>query len=74
MIHLGPAQELGRVAVELIMGRITATTHGDEPADQAVLLTPILTVRESTGPAPALSADHEPGRIGKEFKRNPCTS
>jgi DNA-binding LacI/PurR family transcriptional regulator len=44
----GPAQELGRVAVDQIMRRITAS----EPADELVLLTPVLTVRQSTGPAP----------------------
>jgi DNA-binding LacI/PurR family transcriptional regulator len=44
----GPAQELGRVAVGQIMRRIGAA----EPADELVLLTPVLTVRQSTGPVP----------------------
>ncbi|HKN98154.1 MAG TPA: LacI family DNA-binding transcriptional regulator [Pseudonocardiaceae bacterium] len=48
----GPTQELGRVAVEQVMGRITAAADGKEPADEIVLLNPVLTVRESTGPAP----------------------
>ncbi|KAA2252204.1 LacI family transcriptional regulator [Solihabitans fulvus] len=48
----GPAQELGRVAVEQTMGRIAALDRGEEPRDELVLLTPVLTVRESTGPAP----------------------
>jgi DNA-binding LacI/PurR family transcriptional regulator len=48
----GPAQELGRVAVGQIMRRITAAT----PADELVLLTPVLTVRQSTGPAPQQGA------------------
>ncbi|QMU69819.1 LacI family DNA-binding transcriptional regulator [Streptacidiphilus sp. P02-A3a] len=43
----GPAQELGRQAVELVMARI----NGD-PAPEVTLLTPVLTVRESSGPAP----------------------
>jgi DNA-binding LacI/PurR family transcriptional regulator len=44
----GPTKELGSVAVDQLMGRMTSA----EPADELVLLTPILTVRESTGPAP----------------------
>ncbi|MFC3889873.1 LacI family DNA-binding transcriptional regulator [Lentzea rhizosphaerae] len=48
----GSAQELGRLAVEQIMRRITAINAGDRPADDRVLLTPVLTVRDSTGPAP----------------------
>jgi DNA-binding LacI/PurR family transcriptional regulator len=47
----GPAQELGRVAVEHVMARISAVAQGTRPADDLVLLTPVLTVRESTGPA-----------------------
>jgi DNA-binding LacI/PurR family transcriptional regulator len=43
----GPAQELGRQAVELLMSRI----EGGTPPE-ITLLTPVLTVRESTGPAP----------------------
>jgi DNA-binding LacI/PurR family transcriptional regulator len=42
----GPAQELGRRAVELLMQRI----DGNE-SDEVTLLTPTLTVRESSGPA-----------------------
>jgi DNA-binding LacI/PurR family transcriptional regulator len=48
----GSAQELGRVAVEQIMRRLTAANDGGRPADELVLLTPTLTVRDSTGPAP----------------------
>jgi DNA-binding LacI/PurR family transcriptional regulator len=48
----GPTQELGRVAVEQVMGRITAAADGRAPVDEVVLLTPVLTARESTGPAP----------------------
>ncbi|MFC1409580.1 LacI family DNA-binding transcriptional regulator [Streptacidiphilus sp. N1-12] len=44
----GPAQELGRQAVELVMSRI----NGGTPPE-ITLLTPVLTVRESTGPAPS---------------------
>jgi DNA-binding LacI/PurR family transcriptional regulator len=51
----GSAQELGRVAVEQIMRRLTAAGAGDRPADDRVLLTPVLTVRDSTGPAPRQS-------------------
>ena len=48
----GPTQELGRVAIDQVIGRITAAARGEEPDDELVLLTPVLTVRESTGPAP----------------------
>ncbi|MEU7476919.1 LacI family DNA-binding transcriptional regulator [Lentzea sp. NPDC042327] len=48
----GSAQELGRVAVEQVMRRLTAVNDGGRPVDDMVLLTPALTVRESTGPAP----------------------
>ncbi len=48
----GPTQELGRVAVDQVLGRITAAARNAEPDDELVLLTPVLTVRESTGPAP----------------------
>ncbi|HJP80477.1 MAG TPA: LacI family DNA-binding transcriptional regulator [Pseudonocardiaceae bacterium] len=48
----GPAQELGRVAVEQVMRRITEAAADRVPADELVLLAPVLTVRESTGPAP----------------------
>jgi DNA-binding LacI/PurR family transcriptional regulator len=48
----GPTQELGRVAVEQLMARVTAVMRDEEPLDEVVLLTPVLTVRESTGPAP----------------------
>ena len=51
----GSAQELGRVAVDLIMRRLTAAGRDDEPVDDLVLLTPTLTVRDSTGPAPPQS-------------------
>jgi DNA-binding LacI/PurR family transcriptional regulator len=48
----GPAQELGRVAVEQVVRRIIAARRDEEPDDELVLLHPVLTVRESTGPAP----------------------
>jgi DNA-binding LacI/PurR family transcriptional regulator len=48
----GPTKELGRVAVEQVMSRITAAARGGRPVDELVLLDPVLTVRESTGPAP----------------------
>ncbi|MGW6443011.1 LacI family DNA-binding transcriptional regulator [Lentzea sp. NPDC055074] len=48
----GSAQDLGRVAVEQIMRRLAAAHDGGSPADERVLLTPVLTVRDSTGPAP----------------------
>jgi DNA-binding LacI/PurR family transcriptional regulator len=54
----GSAQELGRVAVDQIMRRLTTAGGGDRPDDDRVLLTPALTVRESTGPAPRHGARH----------------
>ena len=48
----GPTKELGRVAIEQVMRRIAASTRNERPEDERVLLTPVLTVRESTGPAP----------------------
>ncbi|GGN07973.1 LacI family transcriptional regulator [Lentzea pudingi] len=48
----GSAQDLGRVAVDQIMRRLAAVHDGGRPADERVLLTPVLTVRDSTGPAP----------------------
>ncbi|GAA0255572.1 hypothetical protein GCM10010492_65550 [Saccharothrix mutabilis subsp. mutabilis] len=45
----GPTADLGRVAVEQFVRRLTAA-RGEEPADELVLLDPVLTVRESTGP------------------------
>ncbi|MDX8035334.1 LacI family DNA-binding transcriptional regulator [Lentzea sp. BCCO 10_0856] len=48
----GSAQTLGRVAVEQVMRRLAAAGGGDRPADERVLLTPALTIRDSTGPAP----------------------
>jgi DNA-binding LacI/PurR family transcriptional regulator len=48
----GPTKELGRVAVEQVLGRIGAAGRGELPDDELVLLNPVLTVRESTGPAP----------------------
>jgi DNA-binding LacI/PurR family transcriptional regulator len=48
----GPTKELGRVAIQQVMNRITAAGRGDRPVDELVLLNPVLTVRESTGPAP----------------------
>ncbi|MEU7531940.1 LacI family DNA-binding transcriptional regulator [Saccharothrix sp. NPDC042600] len=46
----GPTADLGRVAVELLVRRLTAAARGEEPVDELVLLDPVLTVRESTGP------------------------
>jgi len=46
----GSAQELGRVAVEQIVGRLAVASDGGRPEDHQALLTPTLTVRESTGP------------------------
>jgi DNA-binding LacI/PurR family transcriptional regulator len=34
------------------MRRMTAAERGEQPPDERVLLTPTLTVRQSTGPAP----------------------
>jgi DNA-binding LacI/PurR family transcriptional regulator len=48
----GPTKELGRVAIQQVMDRITAADRGDRPADELVLLDPVLTVRESTSTAP----------------------
>ncbi|MET9633835.1 LacI family DNA-binding transcriptional regulator [Lentzea sp. NPDC006480] len=48
----GSPQELGRVAVEQLLRRITQAGAGDRPEDERVLLTPVLTVRDSTGSAP----------------------
>ncbi|MFE5404041.1 LacI family DNA-binding transcriptional regulator [Streptomyces sp. NPDC056580] len=45
-----PAQEMGRHAVEHLMAKLAG--RGD---DQVVLIAPELTVRASTGPAPAVS-------------------
>jgi DNA-binding LacI/PurR family transcriptional regulator len=42
----GPARELGARAFELVKARLEG-----RPADEVTLLTPVLTVRESTGPA-----------------------
>ena len=43
----GPARELGRQAVDLVMNRVNG-----RPTDEVTLLTPVLTPRESSGPAP----------------------
>ncbi|WP_329177749.1 MULTISPECIES: LacI family DNA-binding transcriptional regulator [unclassified Streptomyces] len=43
----GPAHELGRQAVALVMNRLD-----DRPTAEVSLLTPVLTPRESSGPAP----------------------
>lgn len=44
----GPARELGRQAVDLVMSRLEG-----RPTKEVTLLTPVLTTRESSGPAPA---------------------
>ncbi|WP_225848978.1 LacI family DNA-binding transcriptional regulator [Streptomyces sp. HPF1205] len=43
----GPARELGARAVELVSSRLNGT-----PTDEITLLTPVLTPRDSSGPAP----------------------
>jgi DNA-binding LacI/PurR family transcriptional regulator len=48
----GPAKDLGSVAVGQLLRRITAVAHGTEPPDERVLLTPVLTAGQSSGPAP----------------------
>lgn len=48
----GPAQELGRVAVEQVLSNIATAANGEDPQAQLVLLSPVLTVGESTGPPP----------------------
>lgn len=48
----GPAQDLGRTAVNQLMSRIAAVARGEQPTDECVLLTPVLTVRQSTAPCP----------------------
>jgi len=52
----GSAQELGRVAIEQIMHRLAAAGDGARQVDDRVLLTPALTIRDSTGPAPRSAA------------------
>ncbi|MEU4114155.1 LacI family DNA-binding transcriptional regulator [Kitasatospora sp. NPDC028055] len=47
-----PKKDLGQVAVEQVMARITATAAGEQPPDQLLLMPPELVVRESTAPAP----------------------
>lgn len=47
----GPAQELGRRAVEMLTSRLDGT-----PTDEVTLLTPVLTPRDSSGPAPGSAA------------------
>ncbi|WP_433432784.1 LacI family DNA-binding transcriptional regulator [Nonomuraea sp. CA-141351] len=47
----GSATELGRIAVEQVVSRIAASMRGEQPADEVVLLSPTLTIRESTGPS-----------------------
>lgn len=44
-----PAQEMGRRAVELVVAKL----GGNAPEEQVALLAPELTVRASSGPAPA---------------------
>jgi DNA-binding LacI/PurR family transcriptional regulator len=47
----GPARELGARAVELVTSRLDG-----RPTDDVTLLTPVLTPRESSGPAPRSTA------------------
>jgi DNA-binding LacI/PurR family transcriptional regulator len=67
----GPADELGRYAVELLMRRIAEATGDSGEGDALVLdgpaaqgephlLTPVLTARDSSGPAPAAVAARVP--------------
>ncbi|KUO16466.1 LacI family DNA-binding transcriptional regulator [Streptomyces dysideae] len=49
----GSAQELGRVAVEQMMSRLAAAQRQEQPVDERVLLPPVLTERQSSGPAGA---------------------
>ncbi|MFF9808365.1 LacI family DNA-binding transcriptional regulator [Streptomyces coeruleorubidus] len=51
----GPAQELGRVAVEQLMRRLQVALREEQPQDDLTLLSPVLTERQSTGPAVAPS-------------------
>lgn len=51
----GPRQELGQVAFELLLARITAVAEGVQPADERRLISPDLVIRESTAPAPGRS-------------------
>ncbi len=46
-----PAQEMGRQAVELLIATLDGRT-----TDEAMLITPKLTVRTSTGPTPSPDA------------------
>ncbi|MER7755043.1 LacI family DNA-binding transcriptional regulator [Kitasatospora sp. NPDC097643] len=50
-----PKKDLGQVAVDQVMARIAATTAGEQPDDQLLLMPPELVVRESTAPAPQRS-------------------
>jgi DNA-binding LacI/PurR family transcriptional regulator len=54
----GSAQELGSVAVDQIMRRVTAADGDARPDDDRVLLTPVLTIRDSTGPVPRHRVQH----------------
>ncbi|MFI6151902.1 LacI family DNA-binding transcriptional regulator [Kitasatospora sp. NPDC051170] len=47
-----PQKDLGHVAVEQVMARITARAAGKDPQDQLLLMPPQLRLRESTAPAP----------------------
>ncbi|MFK8907181.1 LacI family DNA-binding transcriptional regulator [Streptomyces sp. YS-3] len=46
----GPKKELGQVAVEQVMARITAAAGGGQPEDALLLIAPELVIRESTAP------------------------
>ncbi|MFF2079800.1 LacI family DNA-binding transcriptional regulator [Kitasatospora sp. NPDC058162] len=50
-----PRKDLGQIAVDQVMARITATATGNEPEDQLHLMAPELIIRESTAPAPQRS-------------------
>jgi DNA-binding LacI/PurR family transcriptional regulator len=48
----GPKKELGQVAFEQLIARITAVAEGVRPEDELRMLAPELVIRQSTAPAP----------------------
>ncbi|MEV7980452.1 LacI family DNA-binding transcriptional regulator [Streptomyces sp. NPDC086519] len=56
----GPTRELGRVAVDQMIARLTAALRGDRPEDELTLLTTTLTVRQSTARSTRLPLPEEP--------------
>jgi len=51
----GPKRDLGQVAVDQVMARITAAAAGEQPEDELLLTSPELVIRESTAAAPGRS-------------------